>query len=295
MTNNMNAGRNEPCPCGSGKKFKKCHGDPEFAKKAERSRFELSREIAYLGTTGKARREFCEALIARKQATFKDIEKKQKSMAEAKGETISCGKGCAYCCNQYVDASLQETEAIVYYLYQNEEALNHFLKVYPEWRERVRKAGDSFEKVQYAWEKEPGGWRVKKSVEGGIAALYEYTVAKIPCPFLVDNACSIYPVRPYACAGVFATTPPEWCDALTQSKAKIYTALEPDIVDDTSFYFNKLEQPLQSLMPVTVYHFLIYGLIGMPEIPGIVDLPTQVLNDPEVKAVVERHIKASNL
>jgi preprotein translocase subunit SecA len=21
-------GRNEPCPCGSGKKFKLCHGDP---------------------------------------------------------------------------------------------------------------------------------------------------------------------------------------------------------------------------------------------------------------------------
>jgi uncharacterized protein YecA (UPF0149 family) len=21
-------GRNEPCPCGSGKKFKKCHGEP---------------------------------------------------------------------------------------------------------------------------------------------------------------------------------------------------------------------------------------------------------------------------
>ncbi|MGC9999550.1 MAG: SEC-C metal-binding domain-containing protein [Bryobacteraceae bacterium] len=24
----LQAGRNEPCPCGSGKKFKKCHGAP---------------------------------------------------------------------------------------------------------------------------------------------------------------------------------------------------------------------------------------------------------------------------
>ncbi|MGD0579983.1 MAG: SEC-C metal-binding domain-containing protein [Bryobacteraceae bacterium] len=24
----IQAGRNEPCPCGSGKKFKKCHGAP---------------------------------------------------------------------------------------------------------------------------------------------------------------------------------------------------------------------------------------------------------------------------
>jgi preprotein translocase subunit SecA len=23
-----NVGRNDPCPCGSGRKFKRCHGDP---------------------------------------------------------------------------------------------------------------------------------------------------------------------------------------------------------------------------------------------------------------------------
>ncbi len=29
----MNAKRNDPCPCGSGKKFKKCHGQIEAEKK----------------------------------------------------------------------------------------------------------------------------------------------------------------------------------------------------------------------------------------------------------------------
>jgi uncharacterized protein YecA (UPF0149 family) len=24
------AGRNDPCPCGSGRKFKRCHGDPRM-------------------------------------------------------------------------------------------------------------------------------------------------------------------------------------------------------------------------------------------------------------------------
>jgi preprotein translocase subunit SecA len=24
------AGRNDPCPCGSGRKFKRCHGDPRI-------------------------------------------------------------------------------------------------------------------------------------------------------------------------------------------------------------------------------------------------------------------------
>lgn len=28
MKSNQKPGRNEPCPCGSGLKYKKCHGDP---------------------------------------------------------------------------------------------------------------------------------------------------------------------------------------------------------------------------------------------------------------------------
>jgi uncharacterized protein YecA (UPF0149 family) len=29
----VKVGRNDPCPCGSGKKYKKCHGANEFAEK----------------------------------------------------------------------------------------------------------------------------------------------------------------------------------------------------------------------------------------------------------------------
>ena len=29
VRNNAKVGRNDPCPCGSGKKFKQCHGGPQ--------------------------------------------------------------------------------------------------------------------------------------------------------------------------------------------------------------------------------------------------------------------------
>nr|PZN67334.1 MAG: hypothetical protein DIU58_03640 [Sphaerobacter thermophilus] len=31
-------GRNDPCPCGSGKKYKNCHGAPEAVRRAAAAR-----------------------------------------------------------------------------------------------------------------------------------------------------------------------------------------------------------------------------------------------------------------
>lgn len=44
----MNIGRNEPCPCGSGKKFKKCHGSVEYQERR-------AREVALMRERFKAR------------------------------------------------------------------------------------------------------------------------------------------------------------------------------------------------------------------------------------------------
>ncbi len=287
-------GRNDPCPCGSGKKYKKCHGAlsenyPAIEREAKYQR--LSKEIAYKGKIGRMREDFCVKYIKHKQDVIKDIEKTQIEMAKSRGETITCHKGCGFCCVQYVDASIQEAEAIVYHLYKNESILNTFLQVYPEWRERVRSCGDSFNRIVHQWEKTGDSkWRDRKSVDGGLAALYEYTVANIPCPFLQNSACAIYEVRPYNCAGAFATTPAELCKPLNRSRAKIYTSLQSDILDDSSFYFHDLAHPVQSFMPLMVYQLLAYGLIGMPEIPGLSNLPSELINDPEVKPILQKYL-----
>lgn len=295
MDKNHNVGRNEPCPCGSGKKYKKCHGaiSASYDTLEEADYVQLSRDIAYKGKIGQMREDFCIRYIKDKQGVIRNIEKTQVEIAKSRGETVTCQKGCQFCCVQYVDAGIQEGEAIVYHLYQNEHILNNFLRTYPAWREKVRNAGDPFQKVVHHWEKtDEGKWRDKKTVQGGLAELYRHTMASILCPFLDNSLCSIYEVRPYTCVGCFATTPAELCQPLNRNKAKIYTAVPPDVFDDTSFYYRNLEHPVQSFMPVMVYQILTYGLIGMPELPGLENLPHEFMNDPEIRPVLQEYIKA---
>lgn len=273
----INIGRNEPCPCGSGNKFKKCHGGVNAGitpRAAADEPLNINPRLTYDGKIGRMREDFCADFIKRKQEIFPEITKAQAEAVMLTGESITCGKGCWFCCTQYVDASIQESEAIVYYLSRNGKALQSFLQDYPEWRERVRDAGDSFEKIIHRWEKGPDGkWRDRKSVQGGLAAMYAYATANIPCPFLADGICSIYYVRPYNCAGCYATTPAELCQPLNRSKAKIHTSVPPRIVDDTAFYFENLAQPVQSLMPVTVHKILTRGLEAVRELTGLRELP----------------------
>jgi hypothetical protein len=293
MSLNHEIGRNAPCPCGSGKKYKKCHGAVPANDAFASGNLDINREIAYTGKIGQMRRDFSVAFIRNKQDVIRNIEKTQAEMALSRGETITCHKGCSYCCTQYVDASIQEAEAIVFYLYQNEGALNNFLQAYPGWRERVHACGDSFQQIVRQWEKTEGtGWHCRKTVEGGLASLYEFTVANIPCPFLHDSACSIHEVRPYVCAGAFATTPAELCQPLYRSRAKIYTTVPPALLDDTSFYYRRLERPVQDILPIMVYSILSNGIIGMPEIPGIEGLSREFMGDPDVSPILRNRLKS---
>lgn len=59
-------GRNDPCPCGSGKKYKKCcgaAGDDPLAGAGDAVYFRLNKEIAYRGKVGRQREAFCRHFI----------------------------------------------------------------------------------------------------------------------------------------------------------------------------------------------------------------------------------------
>lgn len=253
----------------------------------------ISREIAYKGKIGQMRKDFCIGYIKHKQEVIRGIEKTQLEMAGAKGETITCRKGCQYCCVLNVDASIQEGEAIVYYLYQNEGVLSNFLQAYATWGEKVRNSEDSFKKIIHHRQKtENTNWKDKEVIQARLDEIGHYAMANIPCPFLKNAICSIYEVRPYTCSGLFATTPPQLCEPLNRDKAIFYTAVHPDIFNDTFFYYRNLKSPVQGFMPLMVYQILNYGLIGMPEIPGLENLPHEFMNDPEVKQVLQKYLQA---
>ena len=290
----MEPSRNAPCPCGSGKKFKRCCGaSPPPVPVRSGSKIDylaLNRAIAYKGKIGKIREDFCRQYIARKQTSLKEIEKDQADKVAAMGETITCRKGCSTCCTQYIQGTLQECEAIVYYLYQHESVLAEFLRAYPVWRAKVRQNESVFRNMKDVI--------ARNCIEGFTAkndrdyqdANTRFLLLNIPCPFLSKGACSIHEVRPWTCAKPVATTPSEWCHPSTNVKndaPNVYvsrlTPVEMPLYRDTGA-LNLL------LVHLGVYEILEGGYMWLSDIPGLQGLDKEALNDPEVKAILPRYL-----
>jgi len=116
------------------------------------------------------------------------------------GSTLSCHKGCGVCCNQLVPLSAPE----VFFLYEYVKSLpsDRQAEIEAKFAE-IRKAMDSVGLIERLK-------KVDETDEHQTLAL-EYFRLGMPCPFLVDEACSIHPVRPLACREYNVTSPPELC------------------------------------------------------------------------------------
>lgn len=124
------------------------------------------------------------------------------SAVESTGEKISCKKGCGACCRQPVP--LAEIEA-----YQIAELVDTLPEPrQSEVRKRFDEAFKHFSEI---------GWYERLSEAAGLsqkeqeAVVLDYFKEGIPCPFLVDESCSIHQDRPVACREYLVTTPAENC------------------------------------------------------------------------------------
>lgn len=201
-------GRNSLCPCGSGKKYKNCCGKSSETLPTqgtgERDYLTLNRLIAYKGKVGKKREDFCKRYVEHKKKVIKNIVENLTNMVTARGETITCNKGCYYCCSQYIGGTIQEAEVIVYYLYNHNASFNHFVREYPKWRARVRENEAVFTEVRNAFQEYLSSGGQIKARQRFLAETEVYLKQNILCPFLNNNECSIYEVRPWCCASVVA-------------------------------------------------------------------------------------------
>jgi len=292
MNTKFKIGRNEPCPCGSGKKYKNCCGagsNTPIRATEQTNVFQLNRTIAYRGTVGRQREQFCLQYIKHKQAKNKEIMSKLIERAESKGETVTCHIGCSFCCVEQVKASLQECEAIVYYLYKHERALRAFLRRYPQWHSEVDRHGAIIEElsqrhnemVQSKFSEE--SWQAY-SQEGAI-----YASLNIPCPFLNDSKCLIYEVRPLVCANLVATTPAEWCNPTNPNWGRRRTDLETGVsTSELPFYYEISTHIEAVVMPLAVYGILKGAFRYLSMLTGSDSLEAEVMNDPETKATIQK-------
>jgi hypothetical protein len=276
--------RNDPCPCGSGKKFKRCCGALLVPSRPNYITF--NRTVAYQGAVGRKREAFCIDYLRVKKIKIAEMGDKLNQKVAQSNESISCSKGCVYCCNLFVEATLQECECIVYYLYQHEEVLGHFLRAFDGWRERIVRIERCYRKLDYLGEKITAGLATEEEKRVYYEECCTYARADIPCPFLAEGSCLIYQVRPYVCAGLIATTPQEWCNLSHPRNNQVHNFnIRLELVTDMPYFVKPKSNYIFSSMPPLVYRILADGYNALSSVPGLEKLKEAALSDPEVQTV----------
>jgi len=123
--------------------------------------------------------------------------------AQAAGSPVSCKAGCAACCRQMVPLNLFEAEALMAWLQTlPEERRSELEGRFHRALSKLRDAGVIDKVLDPQWGREEG-------FATGVAMAYFN--AFVACPFLENENCGIYSIRPLACREYMVTSPPELC------------------------------------------------------------------------------------
>lgn len=211
-----------------------------------------------IGSYGAWRREFCgkyrELLIRARNNSYNSLMKTLTS----KGETISCRKACTYCCFHYVAVPLAHGMVIVDYLYSRRKLLKQFIDNYENWHHKGYHISNMIDQTRTQ------AFSSSMSIDEIIAVTrplsMRYLEANIPCPFLVNNACLIYAVRPLPCSGQYSVSPPGWCNHASGEKPVIHQ-LVPDDEDLLKILQLAGAQLIVSevTLPIMIYKLLTEG------------------------------------
>ena len=147
---------------------------------------------------------------------------------------------------------------IVAHLYRNRDVLQQFLDRYEAWRSQAGDVPDEIDGIRNR--ALASSAPIARVIEDTRPLSNRYFAATIRCPFLVDGLCSIYPVRPLACSGHHAVSPPEWCAPDSQQKPEI-RRVTPE--DRDLLGMIRLADPWLTLfelaLPTMVYRLLTEG------------------------------------
>jgi len=134
--------------------------------------------------------------------------------ARAQAEQVSCQVGCAWCCRHLIPVSPIEACALAELVSSLTPARQ------AEVRGRFAQAERTMEQGGLLDRSAPKGRHALVSTAGPGESGWEnvsrrYFAARINCPFLEQERCSIYPERPLTCREYCAVTPAAWCQELS--------------------------------------------------------------------------------
>lgn len=139
----------------------------------------------------------------------------EQSRAEAGGRTISCRMGCAACCRMLVPVSPPEAFALHDAVHRLPEPQQQHV------RARIEAARARLD--------ESGLWSRLREIADSDRQLSDedmeqtnrdYYALRLPCPFLENEVCSIYPDRPSACRELVVTSPAELCRDIVRNPVR---------------------------------------------------------------------------
>lgn len=247
---------------------------------------ELNKKIAYVGEIGKKRRDFCIDYIEKKKKELDNIRSSQLRAITESHEYPTCHDGCPNCCYLYFQASLQECEAAVYYLYEHPDKMDIFLKNYKSWRKGLKDNGDIFKECARLWYDGRGKDAKPEAKKAFEDAATRYQQQLLLCPFIHNGSCIIHEVRPYLCADTVCTSPEEDCHPKSKKTPKYYKTQTPALFDQ-SFYFGEIDGYVFAFFPLTVYDILKGGYSTLAKMTGLEDLEKEAMSQPEVKAIIK--------
>jgi Fe-S-cluster containining protein len=128
------------------------------------------------------------------------------SQAVAAGRSISCKAGCGACCRQLVPISIFEAEALTAWVRTLPESQQQEIALRFDQALRKLAAGGILERLVATGNE---FWDPENEAHKSLSIEYHYQ--RVPCPFLVDEACSIHPIRPLICREYLVTSSPEHC------------------------------------------------------------------------------------
>jgi len=166
--------------------------------------------------------------------------------------------GCTYCCYHYVTVSLAQGIVIVDHLYNRKDLLKQFLDSYETWRKDGESISADIDRIRiHALSSSIPTHQVFTDTRDLSA---RYLAKNIRCPFLVDDKCSIYPVRPLSCSGHHSVSPPDWCAPAAQKQPDIQhaTAADEDLIAMIQLADSRLTL-YELALPTMVYRLLTEG------------------------------------
>jgi Fe-S-cluster containining protein len=175
----------------------------------EQNEIDKIKSRAYTGENGAKRARF----VADYTRTYRDVWKRTHDrffeLAKTQQKAVTCKNGCVSCCYQLIQTNLGNALIVVDSLYSNPGALRLFLKNYHRLSDECLRAAREYDEALYKRIREHTLTRELSDEAKALAT--DYMSYRVPCVFLDDSSCSIYPVRPSGCQGHYSFYPAALC------------------------------------------------------------------------------------